>query len=105
MNLYLISQTERKGYDTYDSAVVAAQTPEEARLTHPREWEPLLWCEALKSWETPENISYFYVYPDRHWCYDRGDWASHTSHVEVKLIGVASPSIKEGVVCSSFNAG
>lgn len=35
MNLYLISQDVYTGYDTYDSAVVAADTEEEARLIHP----------------------------------------------------------------------
>ena len=35
MNLYLISQDVNNGYDTYDSAVVAAETEQEARETHP----------------------------------------------------------------------
>ena len=33
MNLYLISQNFNSGYDTHDSAVVAAKTEELARLT------------------------------------------------------------------------
>jgi hypothetical protein len=35
MNLYLISQTFYIGYDVFDSAVVAADTEEEARLVNP----------------------------------------------------------------------
>jgi hypothetical protein len=35
MNLYLISQDDRDDYDTYDSAVVAAETEEEARSINP----------------------------------------------------------------------
>jgi hypothetical protein len=35
MNLYLISQGVNKGYDTYDSAVVAVKNEEEARNTKP----------------------------------------------------------------------
>lgn len=35
LKLWLISQNERKGWDTFDSAVVAAKTAEEARLINP----------------------------------------------------------------------
>lgn len=35
MKLWLISQNQESGYDTYDSAVVAALTEEDARKTHP----------------------------------------------------------------------
>lgn len=38
LNLYLISQTVNNGYDTYDSAVVAAASEEEARLIYPDNW-------------------------------------------------------------------
>jgi len=31
MKLWIISQSVNRGYDTYDSAVVAAETEEEAR--------------------------------------------------------------------------
>lgn len=35
MNLYLITQEVNNNYDTYDSAVVAAETEDEARAIHP----------------------------------------------------------------------
>jgi hypothetical protein len=35
MNLYLISQNVNNDYDTYDAAVVAANSEDEARLIHP----------------------------------------------------------------------
>ena len=35
MKMYLISQTLVEGYDTYDSAVVSAESPEDARTIHP----------------------------------------------------------------------
>ncbi len=35
LNLYLISQTENDTWDTYDSAVVAAYSEDEAKNTHP----------------------------------------------------------------------
>lgn len=35
MNLYLIWQEKNTNYDTYDSAVVAAESAEDARWIHP----------------------------------------------------------------------
>lgn len=35
MNLYRISQEENQKYDTYDSAVVAADSSDIAKLIHP----------------------------------------------------------------------
>lgn len=49
MNLYLISQDENTGYDTYDSAVVAAETAEDAAKIHPD--------GSFGSWaKRPENV-------------------------------------------------
>ncbi len=39
MKLWLISQTETTGYDVYDSAVVAAESADEAQRLHPGEYE------------------------------------------------------------------
>ncbi|AQG98640.1 hypothetical protein A9R05_07435 [Burkholderia sp. KK1] len=78
MNLYLIAQEQMTGYDTFDSAVVAAESEDDARLIHPYfrddDWDITVWCTG------PE-------------------------HVEVKFLGVADPSIPRGVICASFNAG
>ena len=35
MNLYLISQNHNNDYDTYDSAVVVAESAESAKRMHP----------------------------------------------------------------------
>ena len=35
MNLYLLTQDEETGYDTFDSVVVAALTGEQAKKIHP----------------------------------------------------------------------
>jgi len=45
MKLYLISQKVNNGYDTYDSAVVAAESEEAARSMRPSEsgWDGA-WC-------------------------------------------------------------
>ena len=79
MNLYLISQKTNRGYDTYDSAVVAAESMLDAVMMHPdgeekdSKWFCLTWCG-------PEDV-------------------------DIKLIGVASAGARKGVVCASFNAG
>lgn len=78
MNLYLISQEENLGYDTHDSAVVAAEDERAARNTHPGFGE---WGE---NW---------------------GSWAPSPEHVTVRLLGVAEPGTEPGVILASFNAG
>lgn len=81
MKLWRISQTERDGYDTYDSAVVAAPDEEAARLTHP---------EGETGWKDG-----FRGYL----------WCPKPQDVKVELIGEAAPGVEPGVICASFNAG
>ena len=78
MNLYLISQTENDDYDTYDSAVVAAKSEEDARLINP---------------DGPE------------WNRQFGGWCSTPEAVTVELIGRAKKGTVSGVILASFNAG
>lgn len=80
MNLYLISQDVNKEWDTYDSAVVAAESEKAARLTHP----------AGVSWDGKKGD------------YD-GTWCAVTD-VKATLLGISVPGIS-GVICASFNAG
>ncbi len=79
MNLYKIAQTVNNGYDTYDSAVVAAPDEETARNTHPG-GPAYTMSEDLESW-------------------------AEARHVKVTLIGMAESHVPVGVVVSSFNAG
>lgn len=82
MNLYYLTQSDERGYDTYDSCVVAAESEEAARLIHP---------------------AYGADYP---WGYSRGSsWARSPERVQVELIGTAVEGTKSGVICASFNAG
>lgn len=78
MNLYIISQTVNRGYDTYDSAVVAAETEEAARNAHP--------------------------YSGRDLGYDTFGW-TEPKYVRVELIGLAVEGTTAGVIVASFNAG
>jgi len=82
MNLYLISQDINNDWDTYDSAVVCANSKKEARMIHPAEYE--------KNWDGKSG-----EYDS--WC-DAKD-------VKVIQIGIALKKLKRGVVCASFNAG
>ncbi len=84
MNLYLISQSANRRYDTYDSAVIAAKDEQDARLTHARHG-PL-----------PAD--------HKHWTYYYSTWCK-PGDVTVELIGEAVEGTKAGVICASFNAG
>lgn len=52
MKLWLISQNVNNGYDTYDAAVVAAETPEEAKNTE------VGWAD---SWAPPDYVIVQYL--------------------------------------------
>ena len=80
MNLYLITQDTCRGYDTYDSAVVAAESELEAKRIYP-----------ATGGELPEGNTY--------------DWCSSPEDVEAKFIGIAGIDIERGVILASFNAG
>lgn len=81
--IYLISQNENTGWDTYDSAVVVAPDVKTAKRIHPM---GLKWMDT--SWEN-----------------GMGDWCSSPAKVKVKYIGEADDRQKIGVICASFNAG
>ena len=75
LHLYHISQAVNNGYDTYDSAVVAAPDEQTAQNMTP----------------TDEKHRY-------------DDWAA-PSDVKVRLLGKASFKGEAHVICASFNAG
>ena len=92
MKLLVISQEVNDDYDTFSDAVVAAESEDEARNTHPQG----------------------YVWRDDEWQFQfaSGDWAkagmntwAHRDLVKVELIGEAIESVKVGVICASFHAG
>jgi hypothetical protein len=95
VNLYLISQTVNSDYDTYDSAVVAAETAQQAQETHP---------SSHYRWH---DDAWWFVYSDgreSHWGKQLSNWAAATE-VVVKLLSQADTTLPAGVICASFNAG
>lgn len=50
MNLYIIRQTVNNEYDTYDSAVVAAESDDDARTILPG------YASSEKSWCRPDQV-------------------------------------------------
>jgi hypothetical protein len=84
--VWLVSQDEVTGYDTFDSFVCIAASEEEARDTNP-------WANASPiDWDDRPKTYY-------------GDWATRRDAVKVKLLGVAIHGSTPGIVCASFNAG
>lgn len=80
--LWLITQNDNRGYDTFDGAVVVAATEEEARSIHPSGDE--------ERWR---------------WPYSRV-WADRPENVECQRLGLANPKLEAGtIVLASFNAG
>ena len=86
MKLYIISNNESGGYDTFDSAVVCAENEEEARKIHPGEWVKDKW------WEKPVKDC-------------DSSWATRLENINVEYIGEADEGIEPGVILASFNAG
>lgn len=86
MNIYLLTQTISQGYDTHDSCVVIANSPEEAICIHPE--EGCVWSELSRTQ-----------------AWTSSSWARTPDQVNCTLVGVAELGSKESVVVASFNAG
>jgi len=83
LRLYKIWQTRNRGYETYDSAVVIAESKEDARLMHPLDGHDIRRDRGRKNW----------------------DWVTNLRYVRVKLIGYASKGSKRSIVVASFHSG
>lgn len=81
MKLYLIQQDTNMGYDTFDSAVVAAKSEEDAKTIHP------------------------YADADRTGWESNTTWCKTPEQVQATLIGTACKGTARGVVLASFYAG
>ena len=91
MKLWKIEQSVNGDYDTFDSAVVAAETEQAARETHPRANRVLI-----------EGRFWFVNRHGNH--HDDDTWAP-VADVKATYIGEAAPGTEAGVIVASFNAG
>jgi len=96
MKLYLISQDVNNAYDTYDSAVVAAKSEEEAKAIHP---SPQFYVSQSDGWA--------HIYFDGTTKYEgeRTDCWCAPHEVKVEYIGESKTAEAGSVICASFNAG
>ena len=91
MNLWLISRTDEGGWDTYDSAVVVAESADAAAKTYPDPDASIVWGEGGWQYGDGRQVT-------------TGAWV-FPSKVAVKLLGTAAAGMKPGAVVGSFNAG
>ena len=95
MNLYLLTQNENNGYDTYDSMVVSAENEEDAK-----------YLSLVRSYDISDTPPQTWGYsPEPVWRdYYKNDSCGHTWswNPTIELIGTSI--IGEGLVCESFNA-
>jgi hypothetical protein len=84
LGLYLISQNKNIGYDTYDSAVVIAESEEEAQRLSPSSGKEMSEEDWRSTWSA---------------------WCNSPEQVKVELLGKAKKGSEKGLVCASFNAG
>lgn len=101
MYLWLISQKQNSGYDTYDSAVVVAPDEESAKRVHPSNGRGYLtpsyvWSDERSRWEDKGSAGVDWSH----------DWTDPL-YVTAVIVGVpAMDYMMEGtVICASFNAG
>lgn len=92
--LWLIRQTKNLGYDTYDSAVVAAPDEKTAKHTHPSEYKKYYldfdgWGQLLFDGTIVRSSDNSWVHP---------------RDVIVEYLGETDREIS-GVILTSFNAG
>jgi len=99
MNLYLLTQYENNGYDTYDSMVISAENERDAlMLSYVRSYD-LQDYEPEMEYGKAEPIWREYYLSTSYFAFR--SWAEKPN---IKLIA-NNTTESEGIVCSSFNAG
>lgn len=83
MKLYLLTQIENRGYDTFDSAIVAAYNEVAATKISPG---------GKNYWKTSKED-----------CYPV--WAKSPETVNCEYLGEAKEGTEQGLILGSFNAG
>jgi len=95
MKLYKIWQEVNRGHDTYDSAIVAAESEEEARKSQ---------VDVYYEWDDSENSWMFECRDGSRKKENNYSWA-HPDDIKVEYIGEAKEGTEKGVILASFNSG
>lgn len=100
MKLFLISQSRVDGYNTYDSAVVAAESESDARNIHPCQY---VTHAANGKWMGTYAAGKRY---GAEYCMDDDDeWPKYKDIDCVKVEYLGETDKQRGVILASFNAG
>lgn len=98
LNLFLVDRTDNGGYDSYSSFIVACDTEQEARSTHPN--GGLCIGVDHKGWSNKDDREHILT--------RRRDWINvdKIDTLTVEWIGRAKSSIQKGeVIMSEYHAG
>jgi hypothetical protein len=98
MNLYLISQDENNGWDTYDSAVVSAETVEDAQKIDPSGCR--IWSDEHRCWLFV-FAEHTVLEPSKD---SHSSWVNDINTVSVEFLGEYIGN-ESKVILASFNAG
>lgn len=94
-NIYLISQDVNCGYDTFDSAVVIAESVEEARAMHPSDYVT----------HVKDGVWYETTTDGREYESHNSAWVKYKDIDKVKVLMIGQTDLEKQVVLASFNAG
>lgn len=93
--LYLVTDPDFGGYDTYDSMVVSAPTEIAAREIHPSTFVTHV-----------TNGKWMGTYPEgRAYSHGNWDWIPHSEVHSLTVVEIGTTDRPTGVVLASFNAG
>ena len=92
MKLYKLERTDKTDYDEYDSVIIAAKSPKDARKQSPAGYEITdgKWMKVLRGQD----------YEDRH-----HGWVDPNKVDTLDVTFLGHTKLKRGVVLASFNAG
>jgi len=93
MKIWKIWQEKRTGRNIYVSAIVVADSEEQAKRTHPYE----------ECYTYDENGNQYWKH-NGGFVHDRGVWVN-LDYVKAEYIGEAKEGLKPGVLLSSFKTG
>jgi hypothetical protein len=97
LSIYKVWQTVNNIFDTYDSAVVVAESEEEARRISPS-------GKINSNYGIDDGTIFYKFEPDcnEYYC---GTWVEKEEDVNVEYLGRAKEGAAKGVLLASFNAG